>query len=339
MRRLLSLILILLLAFGLSACADPAPEQPITPDAPNTPDTPNTPDAPADPAPEQPNTPDAPADTPLHYDTDGDGSCDHCNTPMCLLSDPIEHIDANFDCACDLCGRVEHIHGTGMYCGICENCRVALDIVDTNSDGLCDLNSCGQPHGGENHPHIEQSGDALCDICSADLTPKAPVLSVTVTAETATLTVEPQQGVQRYDVTVNGVLRSSFSGTTYTVQDNLIAVGVNEICVRAVTDVGESPDSNAVTVGRLADPQYHATGTGVEFLWGDVPNAQGYIIYGDDGAYLATIGLGETYDFAYLYTADGFYFPYIQAYAEGFISSQKCGIPVMIGSNGGPIGG
>ena len=128
MRHLLSLLLILLLAFGFSACADPAPEQP--------------------------NTPDAPADTPLHYDTDGDGSCDHCNTPMCLLSDPIEHIDANFDCACDFCGRVEHIHGTGMYCGICENCRVALDIVDTNSDGLCDLNSCGQPHGGENHPHI-----------------------------------------------------------------------------------------------------------------------------------------------------------------------------------------
>ena len=73
MRRLLSLSLILLLAFGLSACADPSPEQPDTPDAPAdpAPEQPDTPDAPADPAPEQPDTPDAPADTPLHYDTDG----------------------------------------------------------------------------------------------------------------------------------------------------------------------------------------------------------------------------------------------------------------------------
>ena len=71
---------------------------------------------------------------------------------------------------------------------------------------------------------------------------------------------------------------------------------------------------------------------------GDVENARGYIIYGVDGEYLATIGLGESYDFSSVYTEDGFYFPFVQAFADGWISSEKCGIPVSIGRHDGPVG-
>jgi hypothetical protein len=114
--------------------------------------------------------------------------------------------------------------------------------------------------------------------------------------------------------------------------------GIHTITIFAENEYVSSDISNAVTVGKLANPEYHATGTGVEFPWGDVENAQGYIIYDENGDYLSTIELGGTYDFSDLYTEDGFYFPYIQAYADGWISSEKCGIPVSIGSNGGPIG-
>ena len=120
----------------------------------------------------------------------------------------------------------------------------------------------------------------------------------------------------------------------------MLAEGENTIIICAHNDVLYSPDSNTIVVGKLATPEDFilATGTGIELPWGDVENAQGYIIYGEDGEYLATIGLGGTYDFSNLYTEDGFYFPYIQAYADGWISSEKCGIPVSIGASGGPIG-
>ena len=93
-----------------------------------------------------------------------------------------------------------------------------------------------------------------------------------------------------------------------------------------------------MTTGKLANPIYHSTGTGVELLHGDVENAQGYLIYGDAGKHLATMELGGTYDFSGLYTKEGFYMGYIQAYAQGWMSSEKCGIPIMIGGNGGPVG-
>ena len=115
-------------------------------------------------------------------------------------------------------------------------------------------------------------------------------------------------------------------------------MGLSEIYVRAFNAAGYSESSEIVITGKLANPIYHSTGTGVELLQGDVENAQGYLIYGDDGKLLAAMELGGTYDFSGIYTKEGFYMGYIQAYGEGWMSSEKCGIPIMIGGNGGPVG-
>lgn len=283
-----------------------------------------------------------------HYDLDvpggSDGLCDHCGVPMCVLGIPTMHWDRDNNCACDECGYVEHFHGQGDACGHCDTCNKVLGILDKDGDGICDL--CGEKACSNIHPHADEDGDGNCDFCSANsnepVSLSAPYITIEITGETAIVNISPVEGATGYEMRINGNHmgdgRYDTTTTTITITNDMLAEGENTIIICAHNDVLYSPDSNTIVVGKLANPEYHATGTGIEFPWGDVENAQGYIIYGEDGEYLATIGLGESYDFASLYTEDGFYFPYIQAYAEGWLSSEKCGIPVSIGSNGGPIG-
>jgi hypothetical protein len=259
---------------------------------------------------------------------------------MCVLGIPTMHWDRDNNCACDECGYVEHFHGQGDACGHCDTCNKVLGILDRDGDGLCDL--CGEGPCGKIHPHADENGDGSCDFCNAtpqeETVPEAAVISIVANEENALLQITPVEGAEGYVIFINGACRYSTDATSYTIDRYQLNYGMNEIYVQAYNGVGYAADSNVVTVGRLADPDFYATGTGVEFRWGDVENAQGYIIYGDDGQYLTTIGLGENYDFAYLYTEDGLYFPYVQAYAEGWISSEREGVPVSIGSHGGPVG-
>ena len=82
----------------------------------------------------------------------------------------------------------------------------------------------------------------------------------------------------------------------------------------------------------------HARSAGVEIIVGDVENAEGYMIYDEDGKYIATIGLSGSYDLSgYYNSADGLYLPMICAYADGWISSEKINFPVFFGDNA-PIG-
>ena len=175
-------------------------------------------------------------------------------------------------------------------------------------------------------------------LTEAPTAPIAPTISLISENGGVILEIEAVDHADMYEIYINGVCVIETSDLLYSIEANRVNVGANEIYVRALNEVGYSENSSVVTTGKLADPQYHATGTGVEFPWGDVENADGYMIYGDDGAYLTTIPLGGTYDFADLYTEEGFYIPHIQAYADGWISSEKCGIPVIIGSHGGPTG-
>lgn len=279
-----------------------------------------------------------------HYDLDGpgegEGLCDHCGVPMCVLGMPTMHWDRDFNCACDECGYVEHFHGQGDACGHCEVCNKVLGILDLDGNALCDL--CGEGPCGNIHPHADENGNEMCDFCGVAMNecvvPATPSIHIQTNSDKAVLTITPNGGAAGYEIYINGHCYTDTTETTYTIPTGWLEVGLNEVWVRAHNSAGYSENSNVATTGKLGNPEIHATGTGFEFLWGDVENAQGYIIYGDDGNYLATIGLGESYDFASLYTEDGFYFPYIQAYADGWISSEKCGIPVSIGSNGGPIG-
>ncbi len=284
-----------------------------------------------------------------HYDLndsgDIDGLCDHCGVPMCVLGMPTMHWDRDDNCVCDECGYEEHFHGQGDACGHCDTCDKVLGILDGDGDGFCDL--CGELQCGDIHPHSKVAGTDYCYFCGVVLKEPVtaldtPAISVSVDGETAVVDITPVDGATGYRVYINGNCAidrlCDTPNVSFTISAGMLEIGENTVYVCAYADAITSADSNVVTVGRLGEPQYHATGTGVEFLWGDVENAQGYIIYGDDGEYLTTIGLSGTYDFSELYTEDGFYFPYIQAYADGWISSEKCGIPVSIGSNGGPIG-
>ena len=261
-----------------------------------------------------------------------DGFCDSCGAEW-----DFEH------CICEVCFFQKHTHGEGSACGTCTVCGDdKLLIIDLDGWGRCDL--CGEEQCGTNHPHLTQAGFEYCFICGAWLDEPIPILgtpaiSVEVNGETAILQIVPVEGAVTYELQINGrECRYDAATTTVTISRDMLDVGENTIVVYAMNDIGYSPASNAVVVGRLADPEYLATGTGFEFPWGDVENARGYIIYGVDGEYLATIGLGESYDFSSVYTEDGFYFPSVQAFADGWISSEKCGIPVNIGRHDGPVG-
>ena len=262
-----------------------------------------------------------------------DGLCDACGAVWNFQS-----------CLCSVCDYQKHTHGQGSDCGKCTVCGGDLLIIDLDGWGKCDL--CGETQCENNH-HLWQEGVDFCFICGRKMdgqlqTLEAPVISITVDGETAIVTITPVEGAIGYEMRINGNHmgdgRYDTTTATITVTRDMLAEGENTIVICAYNHDLYSPDSNAITVGKLTDPEYLVTGTGIEFPWGDVEHAQGYMIYGEDGEYLATIGLGEGFDFASIYTEDGFYFPYIQAYAEGWISSQKCGIPVSVGSNGGPVG-
>ena len=283
-----------------------------------------------------------------HFDLDvsdgGEGYCDHCGVPMCVLGMPTLHWDLDHDCACDECGYVEHFHGQRDGCGHCDTCNKVLGIVDQDGDGIC--NFCGEGSCGNIHPHADDDGDGYCDFCSAEynevVSLTAPYITVAIDTESATLSISQVKGATGYEIRINGShmgdVRYNTPQISITLTADMLREGENTIIVCAYNDAVVSPDSNTVTVGKLANPEYLATGTGVDLPWGDPENAQGYIIYDEKGEYLAQMELGGTYDFSDLYMEDGFYFPYIQAYAYGWISSEKCGIPVSIGSNGGPIG-
>ena len=278
-----------------------------------------------------------------HYDRDEfDGLCDHCGVPMCVLGIPTMHWDRDNNCACDECGYVEHFHGQGDACGHCDTCNKVLGILDKDGDGFCDL--CGEAPCTNIHPHADEDGNGNCDFCGVDsnasVSLSAPQITVEISGEKAVITIAPVEGATGYEMRINGNHTGDYDNTqtSLTISADMLDEGENTVIVCAYNGVVYSPDSNTVIVGKLANPQYHATGTGVDLPWGDVENAQGYIIYDENGEYLATMEPGGTYDFSNLYTEDGFYFPYIQAYADGWISSEKCGIPVSIGSNGGPIG-
>lgn len=249
--------------------------------------------------------------------------------------------DRNSDCMCDLCGWIEHFRGEGEQCGRCRFCGTPMMIVDENRNNYCDL--CHQQQCSDVHPHMFDEVLGYCFICGSlpyELpTLSAPsLISLTVNDGIGRITFTAVEGATGYRIYTNGNSHYVTGELTYTITPDMLMAGENEIWVEAYNDQTISPESNRMTVGQLAVPEYHATGTGVEFPWGDVEHADGYIIYGDDGEYLTTIGLGESYDFSHIYTEDGFYFPYIQAYGEGWISSVKAGIPVSIGDNGGPIG-
>ena len=171
----------------------------------------------------------------------------------------------------------------------------------------------------------------------------APAVSVAVYADRAVLTVQHAEGAKLYEIYVNGVLCREIPCTgedavTYSIEPSRVNAGTNEVYVRAVDGAGASEQSETLTVEKLADPEYHATGTGVEVIWGDVEHAQGYALYMEDDTYIATMELSGHYDFAHLFSEEGFYMCQIQAVADGCMSSKKCGIPVMIGDVGGPIG-
>ena len=262
--------------------------------------------------------------------------------------------DKNGDCICESCSAACHSSNGGGHDDFCTVCGVSLGFFDENGDNRCD--TCDQfPCENVHHDaHLDPDSDGVCDLCGFGATeteeteetvdepittaPSAPAISIETNSENAVLTIDPVDGAEGYDIYVNGACINTTTDTTFTIGKDSVNIGVNEVYVCARNTYGTSESSNVVTTGKLADPMYHATGTGVEFLNGDVENAEGYIIYGDDGEVLTTIGLGETFDFADIYTEDGFYFPQIQAYGEGWISSEICGIPVSIGEGGAPIG-
>ena len=277
-----------------------------------------------------------------HPDAENDGYCDNCGSAMCVLGMGDKHFDDDKNCVCDHCSADTHLHGEELDCGKCQNCGLILGIYNIDGDDYCDL--CGWRICTEVHPHRNADNDEVCDFCSAVwvslFAPETPVFTMTVTGEAVQIDITPAAGIDGYTVWVNDTYQiAGTSNTTITIASEKFDAGQSKISVQAYNQAGSSPMADAGTVGKLEDPVCHATGTGIEFIWGDVANAEGYIIYGDDGAYLATIGLGETVDFAGIYTVDGFYFPGLRAYADGWLNSDKCGIPVSIGSNGGPIGG
>ena len=281
----------------------------------------------------------------------------------------VDCVDKNQDCSCDVCSAGIHFIQGERYGGkvahdaVCDNCGADLGFYDENADNLCDV--CGEYPCGTFHNagHCDGDSDGICDNCGAAINdelsysseeevsnkteptenevlvaPSTPTISIASENGTVVLTIDAVDAADKYEIYINGICIAETSSLSYTIGAHDVNVGTNEVYVRAYNEAGYSDNSATVITGKLADPQYHATGTGVEFLWGDVENAEGYIIYGDDGEYLATIPLGGTFDFADIYTESGFYFPYIQAYADKWISSEKCGIPVTIGDNGGPIG-
>lgn len=282
-----------------------------------------------------------------HEDGDSDGMCEWCGVNFAaenIPTEPIELKDFNLEIADGILhifypdGEMDpHVDYYEIHIG-------ELGITEKISGTEFDLN----PYGIDSPSEIvievlgvnEKNAAAVGNWVFYQVLkiPAVPTVSISTNRENAILTITPVDGAEGYEIYINGVRVSVTNETTFIANSSLIKVGLNELSVRAYNKAGHSDLSNPVTTGKLEPPTYHATGTGIEFLWGDVANADGYIIYGDDGAYLTTIGLSEPYDFAPIYTADGFYFPYIQAYADGWISSEKAGIPVSIGSNGGPIG-
>ena len=264
-----------------------------------------------------------------------DGLCDSCGATWSFES-----------CFCSACNFQKHTHGKGTDCGICTVCGTDLMIIDLDGWGKCDL--CKEEQCGNIHPHLRDEGFEYCFICGAWMeepipTLEAPSFTVDVHDGVVTVHISPVEGADYYRIFINGNSmgdgRYHTTGNTITATEDMFFEGENTIFTSAENEFTSS-DSDSITVYKLTSPEgyVHATGTGIEFPRGDVENAQGYIIYGEDGEYLATIGPGESYDFASVYTEDGSYLPYIQAYAEGWISSEKCDIPVSIGSNGGTIG-
>lgn len=298
-------------------------------------------------------------------DANGDRICDECNEPVCGEIHQGGH--SFVDGYCEYCGADEltaqyefrpfflEVNNGDLYIVYdgevdpdVSNYKVTIEELGVEVylyDTVIDLNAFDLNGLSEVTVNVCGMYDEIIDGYANSITykaltaPEVPGISVEVTSDFATLIIDPVENADYYDVFINGSCYCSVYETTYALPTGWeLNAGINEIYVCAVNRVGSSDNSEIVTVGKLADPVYHATGTGVELPWGDVENAQGYIIYGDDGEYLTTIGLGESYDFSEHYTEDGFYFPQIQAYADGWISSEKCGIPVSIGSNGGPIG-
>ena len=302
----------------------------------------------------------------VHLDADTDGICDVCGNPtgeveITTNTEDKKNQEAYFEldgicdkcgaewdfatCFCEFCLWQKHTHGEGADCGICTKCGISLLIIDLNGGGKCDL--CGEGQCGNIHPHWNDFGNNMCSICGAWLgeplpTLDAPTISIVVNGDSATVSISAVDGATGYAIRINGNHmgdgRYDTTGGSITVTSDMLAAGENTITAWAYTDTLMSPDSNTLTVGKLDAPIIHATGTGVEIIVGDVENAEGYMIYDEDGKYIATIGLSGSYDLSgYYNSADGLYLPMICAYADGWISSEKINFPVFFGDNA-PIG-
>ena len=276
-----------------------------------------------------------------HADTDEDAYCDVCNLAKCFFGAECMGLDFDKDCICDECGSTYHMRGAGSTCSFCETCNAYMTIEDKDHNGFCDF--CGDAQCDGFHWHYDSNEDGLCDFCEYDFNltaPESPSASVVVNSDNAVFTINPVEKAEGYYLIINGNYHNVFE-TTYTVDGREFKEGLNEVYVCAYNRVGQSENTYVGSVGKLAEPSPHIDElTIVEMIFGDVENAMGYKIYDEDKTTLiATIGLGGKFDFTTYYTSEAFYFPYLQAYADGWISSNFAGLPIDTRADGqGPIG-
>lgn len=259
-----------------------------------------------------------------YEDSNLDFRCDDCGQPSCGEFHKEAHMVNNG--VCDLCQ--EFIEGSEHYC------------VDVEADGVCDLCGAVIESGCElEDPEVVTEPESPVDPVAVAA---APVISVKSDSNVI-LTIGAVEGADVYLVYFNGeVIRdtidSSFDLTGYIRQ-----AGSYEVYVTAVNGAGESEPSNVVTVGKLSEPQFNIEHENdqnfISFPNGDVENAEGYIIYKEDGSVLTTIPVGGTFDFNTVYTTAGTYMPTIQAYADGWISSDMVYVWVFVGSGSSSGGG
>ena len=316
MKKILMLLLAMILAFALVACAENAPHQEQTQP---TNETPSEEDVLYDEEIQEPEL--------KHFDLSIENGCLYVVYEDGQPDENVGHYDLLFSNH----ALMDQVSGTT---------EIDLSNVDLSDFDFVDI-------------EVTAWDTTMCHSLSNMITyevpkpvieiPAIPTIAAVVYGEYAELSIQQVEGAEHYEIYINGnYCNSAYNNgediVIYTISPISVEVGLNEVFVCAANSAGASEYSETVTVGKLADPIYHSTGTGVEVIAGDVENAQGYALYGDDGAFIATMELSGSYDFSSLYTEGGFYMCAIQAVAEGWMSSQKCGIPVMVGDSEGPTG-
>ncbi len=275
-----------------------------------------------------------------YRDNDEDFRCDVCGETSCGEFHKDVHLVVNG--VCELCH--EFIEGSEHYYCVDEVADSVCDICGAVIESDCELEpeypeDVSEPEEPESSEDISEPEETVDPVVVA----AAPVISVKCD-DKIVLNVGAADGADYYLIYFNGNVISDTLGGSFDLTHYIRQAGSYEVYVTAVNSAGESEPSNVVTVGKLAEPEFYIehenNQNSISFPYGDVENAEGYIIYREDGSVLATIPLGGTFDFNTVYTAAGTYLPTIQAYANGWISSDAVCVWVFAGgsSSGGGYG-